>query len=736
MILLLISWIYLKMQVTKRDGSTQDFDSGKIYAAVGRALDETKHNSSEELALNLEQMISALPDMASVEEVQDRVERVLMKTHPLTARAYILYRDKHASLRASDPDPLAISDYIHASKYARWLSGAKRRETYQETVQRNAAMHIDKFPELTKEIVGVYSQFVLTKKVLPSMRSMQFAGDAIRQHNARMFNCSFTLIDRIEAFSHAFYLLLAGCGVGYSVQTEHVRKLPKIQRIDESHVIHWTVTDNIEGWADSVLTLVAGYVLDRRYTEFNYSRIRPEGAPLKTGGGKAPGHLPLKRLHNKLRAILDGAIGRHLRPIECHDIMCHIAEAVLAGGIRRSSLICLFSEDDEEMFTGKAQGNFDPTPGGLNSHRAMANNSVHLLRGDLEETTFKRIFFHSLENWGEPGFFLANERSYGTNPCGEIGLNPISDDGSTGFQFCNLCEINMARIESLDDYLSAAKAAAFIGTLQASYTNFEYLGQITESVTRKDALLGVGMTGMMDNPRIALDSHNQQLASSAVISENRRVAELIGINPARGCTTVKPSGTASLELGCVGSGIHHHHAKRYFRRITANKNEPIAQHFRAVNPHMVEDKPNGDWVITFPVKAPEGAITIKDQDPIEFLDDVYKTYKNWILFGSRNDSLTHNVSCTVTLQDNDWERVFKHIWENRFSTAALSFASVFSDKAFPYAPREAVETEADEQMWRNLIKNYTPVDYTILHEEEDGTVSRLEVACSGGECEI
>jgi ribonucleoside-diphosphate reductase alpha chain len=531
------------------------------------------------------------------------------------------------------------------------------------------------------------------------------------------------------------------------------------------------VPDTIEGWADSVDMLIRSYTQqDYAYVEFNYSAIRDEGRELVTSGGKAPGHLPLKKLHDVMRARLDVSVGRHLRPIEVHDIMCNIAEAVLAGGIRRSSLISLFSHDDGEMMYAKTPANF--AFGGLNSQREMSNNSAVLIRGSTSKYQFRRIFDIANKNYGEPGFFWTSNLNYGCNPCGEIGLNPILSevyhtrniqewvaDGHTeiswrpeyatsawsrpertGFSFCNLCEINAAACKDEYEFLDAAKVAAFIGTLQASYTSFPYLGEVTEKIARREALLGVGITGMTDNPNIALNSDVQKSAAIAVNLENKRVAQLIGINQAARTTTVKPSGTASLELGCVGSGIHPHHAKRYFRRITANKLEPVFKYFQQINSHMCELKPNRDWCITFPIQAPDGAITVKQQSAEDFLKTVFNTYDSWILPGTAlpnsSHGLTHNVSCTVVVSPNEWDEVFELVWENRDRVAAMTFMPRTGDKGFLFAPREEVVTDLDEQRWEYLIKHYRKVSYADMVEGEDGTSHTAEPACGGGGCQI
>lgn len=771
----------LPTTVIKRDGSHQPFDIEKIIEAMRKACCEVGFEDGFNRAEYdgvIQQTLESLMDRSpccsvetNIECLQDIAEQALMAMGFHTAaKAFILYRNKRAEGRGFKAPEAAVTDYIHASKYARWIPELKRRELYAETVARVEAMHIKKFPKLENAIKRHF-KLVYDKRVMPSMRSMQFGGPAIEQHNARMYNCSFTLLDRIEAFGQSIYLLLCGCGVGFSCQKQHVEKLPPIKAIDKKWVVHFDIDDSIEGWADSISALVGAHV-EGYWIEFNYSKIRDEGSPLKTSGGKAPGHIPLKIAHQNIQKILNQAAGRKLKPIECHDIMCFCAEAVLAGGIRRSSLISIFSHDDVEMMTCKTPGHFEY--GGLNKQREMANNSAAFLRSDLQDINevgkpcgkdqFKQCFDFAVQHYGEPGFFLTDNLDYGTNPCGEIGLNPVmyvepmdendymflveqgltgtnphGDHGmvATGFAFCNLCEINMARNLTPEECYEAAEAASFIGTLQASYTSFPYLGETTELIAKREALLGVGMTGMMDNPAMSFDETVTREMAFRVQQTNLVVATEIGIKCGARLTTVKPSGTASLALGMIGSGIHPHHAKRYFRRITANHLEPVANYFRSINPHMVAVKPNGDWCLTFPVEAPAGALTVKKMKARDFLELVFKTYENWILPGLQNDKhspgLTHNVSSTVVVDPGEWDEVFNMVWENRHRIQAMSFLPRFGDKGNPFMPREEVLVE-DEGRWADLIRQYKPVDYAAMVEEDDGTVSVQDPACSGGAC--
>lgn len=755
----------LSRRVRKRDGKTmQGFDINKVVAAIRSAWDEVGGTDEAKLGVIAEAVAGMLPqEEIDVEAVQDSVEVALMH-HKLfnVAKAYIIYRQKRAEARTTrqHPDPLAVSNYIHAGKYARYHETHKRRELFHETVERDEAMHLKKFGHIAgmSEKIRWAFDFVRQKRLLPSMRSMQFGGKAIEAVHNRMYNCSATHVDRLEAFSQAFYLLLCGCGVGYSIQFEHIDKLPEFTFIDETKVVHHSVADSIDGWADALMALLQSYV-DGVYVEFSFDKIRAEGTILKTSGGKAPGHLPLKQALESIREILDGAQGRRLRSIECHDIMCHAADAVLSGGIRRSAMISLFSLDDSEMMNAKIGKWHEKFP-----WRENANNSVVLKRDDVKKEKFKRIF-QCTRQWGEPGFIFVGDTDEVCNPCAEIKLNcrlkidyevmrilkaraargkamPNVKLGEvhTGFAFCNLTEINAALIKSFEDFVEVAEAATFIGTLQAAYTEMPYLGWVSEVIAEREALLGIGMTGMMDSPAIALNPEYQRDVAARIVEWNVEFAEMIGIRSAARTTTVKPSGTTSLELGCVGSGHHAHHARRYLRRVTANELEPVFQHFKSVNQHMCVRKPNGDWVIEFPVEAPDGAIIKADLGAVQFMEMVKSTQLNWVVPGTArpesSPGYVHNVSNTVQVKPEEWEAVAEYLWSNREHFSGVTLISATSDKDYSFAPNEEIVTEADEVRWNQLLTHYKAVDYAALIEEEDTTDVSQEPACAGGSCEV
>lgn len=743
--------------ILKRDGKTlQTFDPSKVRRAITRAWQEAEGAVNERAVTRIvNAAVDALPtDVVGVEKVQDAVGFALMKGgHFKVLEAFICFRERRTLARESrttkSPDPKAISGYIHASKYARYLAEYFRREVYDETVSRVEEMHLGQYPDLADDIRRAFA-LVREKRVLPSMRSMQFGGAAVLANHNRLYNCSFSLVDRPEVFAEALFLLLSGCGVGYSVQFDHVDKLPTLSFVNPKAVRHHVVEDTIEGWADALRALVQSF-LDGVYLEFSYFKVRPAGSPLKTSGGRAPGHLKLKDSLEGIRGVLSAAQGRKLRPIECHKIMCLAADAVLSGGIRRSAMIALFSLDDSEMMYAKTGNWFEQNPWFAN-----ANNSVVLKRDEIRKKQFKRIF-NMTRQWGEPGFYFTNDFDYGTNPCGEIGLNPkltVTEalveklaargvtvnvgDERTGWAFCNLCELNAAMFQTYEDFEKAAWAATLIGTLQAGYTKMPYLGWVSEALAEREALLGIGMTGMLDAPTVACKPEYQKQIAEKIRTWNAEFAARIGIRPAARLTCVKPSGTTSLALGSVGSGIHPHHARRYIRRVTADELEFVFQAFKAQNPHMCVRKPDGKYVIEFPVQAPAGATIKADLSAIEFLELVKSTQQNWVLPGTADEQhspgLNHNVSNTVTVKESEWDKVADYLWEHRDFFTGVSLIASTGDKDYAFAPNEEVITPADEARWNNLIDNYTPVDYELLMESDDSTALNGEVACAGGAC--
>jgi len=578
-------------------------------------------------------------------------------------------------------------------------------------------MHLKKFPELELQIAKAY-KMVFDKKVLPSMRSMQFGGKPIEVAPNRIFNCAFMPADDWRCFGEAMFLLLGGTGVGYSVQKHHVEKLPEITRPNMNRTRRFLVNDSIEGWADAVKALVRSYFQGGSHLRFDFTDIRPKGAALITSGGKAPGPQPLKECLVKLEGILSNREnGEKLSTIEVHDMICHIADAVLAGGIRRAALISLFSADDEDMIAAKT-GNWWET----NPQRGRANNSVVLLRHKIDKDYFMNLWDRvKASGAGEPGFYFSNDKDWGTNPCCEIGLRP--------YQFCNLTEVNVSNVESQEDLNERVRAATFIGTLQASYTDFHYLRDIWRRTTEKDALIGVSMTGIASGAVLDLDMKE---AAKGVKTENARVAELIGIRPAARTTCVKPAGTTSLTLG-TSSGIHAWHNDYYIRRIRVGKNEPIYAYLTNNHPELIEDEyfsPHTTAVISIPQKAPEGSI-MRTESALQLLKRVKHVTDEWVKPGFRKGQNTHNISATVSIKDAEWVDVGEWMWDNRSSYNGLSVLP-YNGGTYTQAPFEDCSKETYEAMMASL----TSVDLTRVSEDEDNTNLAGEVACAGGACEI
>ena len=607
----------------------------------------------------------------------------------------------------------ALQDYTYVSKYARYNATERKRESWVEAVERVKDMHSRKYPQVRPEIEWAFEQ-VRLKKVLGSQRALQFGGTPIERKNARMYNCCVSFCDRMRFFQECFWLLLCGCGTGFSVQKHHVAKLPDFsENLFTKGKRTFVIPDTIEGWADALGVLLATYMVHPQYPEwegceavFDYSRIRPAGSDLASGVGKAPGHKPLKRSLEIVRQLLDHRIAdgfTRLRPIDAYDIVMHASDAVLSGGVRRSATICLFSADDMEMATAKTGNWFAENP-----QRARSNNSALLLR---EKTTRKQFLklMESVKEFGEPGFVWSDSTELVVNPCVEIGMWPVHWlTGETGWQMCNLCEINGRKIKCKEDFALAARAAAIIGTLQAGYTDFDYLGKTSKEIVDREALLGVSITGMMDNPDVIFDPKTQREMAKLVLEVNAEFAPKIGVNPCARGTCVKPAGTTSCILGCA-SGIHPHHAKRYFRRQQANYMEAPLQHFKKFNPKAVEasvwSANQTDEVITFCVEVPDGARTKNQTDAITLLKYVKLTQQNWVTHGKRPEVctqpwLTHNVSNTINVKPEEWGPVSEFIYDHRQYFAGIALLPQSGDLDYKQAPMCVVHDA------REIVKIY------------------------------
>ena len=611
----------------------------------------------------------------------------------------------------------ALSSITVFSKYAKYLPKLKRRETWDEIVDRYQEMMINKYPKLEEAIVES-AKFIRDKKVLPSMRAMQFAGLALEVNNARGYNCAYLPVDSLYSFSETMFLLLGGSGVGFSVQKHHVEQLPIIIKQETYKMRNYLIEDSIMGWADSIKMLMKFYYEGGPKPKFDFRAIRHKGARLVTAGGKAPGPEPLKICISHIDAVMERKEnGQKLSPLEAHDIMCHIANSVLAGGIRRSAMISLFSHDDEEMITCK-YGDWWET----NEQRGRSNNSAVLERGQIGEEEFKSLWKRiEASGSGEPGIYWTNNKDWGTNPCCEIGLRP--------FQFCNLCEVNVSDVEDQEDLNNRVAVASFFGTLQAGFVDFHYLRPIWQKTTAKDALLGIGMTGIGSGEVL---KYNLELVANTAKTVNQDISAIIGTNEAARITCIKPSGTTSLVLG-TASGIHAWHAPYYLRTMRFNKSEDLAMYLEINHPELCEDdvlRPKDTLCVRIPVKAPEGSI-LRTESPLDTLERVKKFATEWILPGHINGDNTHNVSATISIDTFDWIKVGKWMWDNKNVYNGLSVLPYFGG-SYKQAPFENITKEQYEEK----IISLQSVDLTKVTELDDTVDFGQVAACAGGACEI
>lgn len=607
-----------------------------------------------------------------------------------------------------------IGDYIFVSKYARTVNGKK--ETWDQSVDRVMDMHYRHLAddmaikEGNEKEIDSYLKFAerlyRDQVILGAQRALQYGGDSLLKNHSRNFNCTGSYIDRIEFFQELMHLLLCGAGAGYSVQRVHTEKLPKLKGVDEkSDPVNIVIDDSIEGWAFAVGEVVKVHYLNLPSINFDYSLIRPKGSFI-SGGFKAPGPEPLKKCIEKLNKVLRKIKGRKATPFELHRMACIIADAVISGGIRRSALLCQFDADDEEMLNCKTGNWFSEYP-----ELARANNSAVILPSTPKETYDK--IFESIKEFGEPGLVFLSHKDVVYNPCCEVGMFPKfrNKDGvhESGFSFCNLTEINGAKIKTREQFLDACKGAAILGTIQASYTNFKVLSPVSRKIAERDALIGVGITGMCENPEILFDPQLQEEGARVVKETNRRVADLIGINHAARTTVIKPSGNSSQLLGCTSSGIHKFHFKRFIRNIQAANTEQALQHVKEVNPVMVRPSvynKEGESVISFPVELEDNVLTSEDSSALDFLKLVKLTKEHWIEVGTNFDhrfykeypemkDLRMNVSNTCTVRDEEWEEVREYVWKNRGIFSGISFLPKGGDLIYPQAPYTSVLDEKE-----------------------------------------
>ena len=517
-------------------------------------------------------------------------------------------------------------------------------------------------------------------------------------------NCSGSYVNRISFFQELMYLLLCGCGSGYSVQKVHANQLPKVKGVDLSRKMTVVIDDSIEGWAYAVNNLVESHYFGLPQVEFDYSKIRKRGSFI-SGGFKAPGPEPLRKCLSKMDKVLRKIRGRKATPFELHRLNCMIADAVISGGIRRAALSCQFDADDDEMLMCKTGNWFSEFP-----ELARSNNSAIILPSTPREI-YERVFLFAKE-YGEPGVIFSFHPDVVFNPCVEVSGYPqirINGEIQYGWFFCNLTEINGAKIKTKEDFFTACEGASMLGTIQASYTDFKVLSPASKAIAERDALIGVGITGMCENPEILFDPEIQRTGATIVKQANKYMSKRLGINFAARCTVIKPSGNSSQLLGCTSSGIHEFPFKRFIRNIQAANTEQALDVMKKVNPFMVRPSAYNkdiESVISFPVELPENVLTSEHSTAINFLKRVKLTKENWIESGTNYDhpfysdypgfeKIRMNVSNTVCVGPNEWDEVRDYLWDNKDVFAGVSFLSRGGDLIYPQAPYTSVLDEKE-----------------------------------------
>lgn len=605
-----------------------------------------------------------------------------------------------------------IGDYIFVSKYARTVNGKK--ETWDQSIDRVMEMHWrhladdmtisdSSLDDLSKEM-SFAEKLYRNQVILGAQRALQYGGNTLLKHHARNYNCAGSYANRISFFQELMYLLLCGSGTGYSVQKVHVNQLPKMKGVDMSKQTTYVIDDSIEGWSHAVNALIESHYFGLPEVVFDSSRVRPKGAFI-TGGFRAPGPEPLMKCLSKMGKVLGKIRGRKATPFEVHRLACLIADAVISGGIRRSALLCQFDADDREMLTCKTGGWFSEFP-----ELARANNSAIILPSTPKEV-YENIF-SSIKQFGEPGIIFSFHPDIVYNPCVEVSGYPqieINGEIQYGWFFCNLTEINGSKIKTKEEFFDACRGASVLGTIQASYTSFKVLTKASRLIAERDALIGVGITGMCENPEILFNPEIQDEGARLVQKTNVKMSRIIGINPAARCTVVKPSGNSSQLLGCTSSGIHKFPFKRFIRNIQAANTEQALRYVKEINPMMVKpsvyDK-EVESVISFPVELDDNVLTSEYSSAIDFLEMVKMTKAHWIENGTNFDhqfykkhpkfaKMRMNVSNTCMVKDDEWDEVKEYVWNNRDVFSGISFLPKGGDLLYPQAPYTSVLDEKE-----------------------------------------
>jgi len=587
-----------------------------------------------------------------------------------------------------------ISNLKFNESYAKYKKEEGRLETWKEACEDVMSMHYNKFSVLPnwneiKPYFDSAQQAYVNQEILASQRNLQFREKSILKHNTKLYNCSVTYVDRPEVFKEIMWVLLCGAGVGFSVENRFISQLPEIKKRNDSNPVVHIIEDSIEGWALAIDALMQSYFNESNKILFDYSQIRERGT-LIAGEFLAPGPEGLNKALDLLNSLLVKKVvsgNTKLTSLDCHDIICIISDAVLSGGVRRSALISLFDKDDTLMLACKTGNWFIDTP-----WRARANNSAKILKGSLTKEELDS-YKEYIKQFGEPGVLLVDDIDMMCNPCVEIGFIPRNPRTKKScWSFCNLNEIIGSKCDTRERFFAACKNAAIIGTFQASYTDFSFLGPETEELVRWEALLGVSITGIMNNPHILLNPEILEEGARIVKETNKLIAELIGISQSARTTCVKPSGNASV-LAKTASGIHPAHAHNYFRTVQLNKDTPMAKYLNENYPELLEQgvwsPTQTDYACFIPMEETKETVVKSQVDEIQFLEAVQTVYKHWVLEGTNkhlgySNTITHNVSNTVSVKD--WDKTFDYIFENKEYFCGLSFLADSGDKVYKQSP--------------------------------------------------
>lgn len=671
-----------------------------------------------------------------------------------------------------------ISDLVIYDKYSNYIPELERRQTWGENVNIVMNMHIRKYPDLEQKIRDSF-QYVLDKKVMPSMRSIQYGGFPIELNPCRTYNCSYAPVDHPFIFAELFFMLLSGTGTGYSVRQRHIKKLSPI--VAPQGERRFLIGDSIEGWADSIRQLIFAYMKGKERPRFDYRGIRLKGSVIRSGGVH-PGFERLKKAHENIEAVLIQAVGRRLTDLECHDIICYQADCVLSGGIRDAAMISLFGIESVAMMTCKSNykvqnakimseyddgedkgwivmydfvesqpmntntygkpkiakisgkyGDYDMKNAVDNGvlpwyyvhpQRGRANNSVALRRGQVKKEKFDEIF-SVVKDFGEPGFIWTNDDDAGFNPCVEISLSPN--------QFCNLTSVVAYDVTTQEELNKRVRVAAFIGTLQAGYTDFHYLRAIWRETTERDALLGVSMTGIASGTIFDLDLKE---AAHEALDENEITADNIGINRAARVCCIKPEGSGTNAMAIMGSGIHDIHAPYVIRNVRIKTGTPLYKFLLDKMPQFVEAdvmEPDYKAVVSIPMEAPAGSITRDKTSALGLLKRIKRFSEDWVVEGHRNGINTHNVSATVSVKPEEWNDVSEWMWANRTTYSGLSLLP-YSGGNYKQAPFIEITKKVYDEM---IAKFPNDIDFTQIKEiMETRTHASESLACAGDNCNV